>query len=241
MPNESYLPSPSEKKQYVKSMFDRVASRYDFLNHLLSLGIDIYWRRQALKLINFKMNPRLLDLATGTGDVAVAAVKNGARKVVGVDLSHGMLIYGHEKIRKKNLHQQIFMVCGEAEKLPLPDGCVDAATIAFGIRNVEDIPKSLSEMARVLTGSGIVVILEFSMPRLPVFKQLYKLYFEKILPAVGSLFSSDKKAYHYLPNSVMKFPEREAFKQLLENTGFANVRYFDMTLGIVTVYCGIKL
>lgn len=235
------LPAPAEKKKYVQRMFDAVASRYDFLNHFLSLGIDFYWRHQALKFINFTMNPRLLDLATGTGDVAVMAVKRGARKVIGVDLSHNMLIFGNKKIDKKELKESIFMVCGEGEQLPLPDQSVDAATIAFGIRNVEDIQKTLNEMSRVLSDSGIVVVLEFSKPTWPVIRQLYHLYFMYILPHIGSLISSDKKAYHYLPHSVLNFPEREDFKKMLARAGFSDVRYFDMTFGIVTAYCGIKL
>ncbi len=222
-------------------MFDAVASRYDFLNHFLSLGIDFYWRHQALKFINFGMNPRLLDLATGTGDVAIMAVKRGARKVIGVDLSQNMLRFGNRKIEKKDLDGSIFMVCGEGEQLPLPDQSVDAATIAFGIRNVEDIQKTLDEMSRVLTDSGIVVVLEFSKPTWPVIRQLYHFYFLYILPRIGSLISSDKRAYHYLPHSVLNFPEREEFNKMLVKSGFSDVRYIDMTFGIVTAYCGIKL
>ncbi len=237
----SYLPKPEEKKRYVKAMFDGVAAKYDFLNHLLSLGIDIYWRKQALSLINFSMNPNLLDLATGTGDMAVMAVKRGAKKVVGIDLSFNMLEFGRKKVARKNLNSNIAMVCGEGESLPLPDASLNAATIAFGIRNVSDIQGTLNEMARVLTSAGVVVVLEFSQPRLPVFKQLYNFYSMKVLPRIGSLFSSDKKAYHYLPESVLSFPSRDAFSKMLEQAGFTDVRHFDMTLGIVTVFCGIKL
>ncbi len=222
-------------------MFDAVASRYDFLNHFLSLGIDFYWRHQALKFINFNMNPRLLDLATGTGDVALMAVKRGARKVIGIDLSHNMLLFGNKKIAKKEMEDSVFMVCGEGEKLPLPDKSCDAATIAFGIRNVEDIQQTLNEMSRVLTNSGIIVVLEFSKPTWPVIKQLYQFYFLYILPRIGSLISSDKKAYHYLPHSVLNFPERGDFKNMLVHAGFTDVRFVDMTFGAVTAYCGIKL
>ncbi|KAB2881113.1 bifunctional demethylmenaquinone methyltransferase/2-methoxy-6-polyprenyl-1,4-benzoquinol methylase UbiE [bacterium] len=237
----SYLPSPFEKKKYVQNMFDKVASRYDFLNHFLSLGIDFYWRHQALKLINFNMNPRLLDLATGTGDIAVMAVKRGARKVVGVDLSFNMLRVGNKKIIKKDVADSIAMVCGEGENLPLPNESMDAATIAFGIRNVEDIQKTLNEMARVLTNSGVIVVLEFSKPTWPVIKQLYQFYFLYVLPRIGSMISSDKEAYHYLPHSVLNFPERGDFVNVMKQSGFTDVRVFDMSFGIVTAYCGIKL
>ena len=237
----AYLPAPAQKKNYVQNMFDTVASRYDFLNHFLSLGIDFYWRHQALKMINFKMNPRLLDLATGTGDVAVMAVKRGARKVIGIDLSYNMLHFGRKKVRKKDMDDSILMACGEGERLPLPDESQDAATIAFGIRNVEDIERTLQEMARVLTSCGVIVVLEFSKPTWPIIKQLYQFYFLYILPGIGSLISSDKKAYHYLPHSVLNFPERKDFVNLLKQAGFTDVRLFDMTFGIVTVYCGIKL
>lgn len=221
-------------------MFDAVASRYDFLNHFLSLGIDFYWRHQALKMINFKMNPRLLDLATGTGDVAVMAVKRGARKVIGVDLSYNMLRYGQKKVQKKEMQDSVLMVCGEGENLPLADESLDASTIAFGIRNVEDIQKTLNEMARVLTGSGVIIVLEFSKPTWPVIRHLYQFYFLHVLPRIGSLISSDKKAYHYLPHSVLNFPERNDFVNMMKRSGFTDVRFFDMTFGIVTAYCGIK-
>jgi len=238
---QTYLPTHQEKKTYVRRMFDSVASRYDLLNHLLSLGIDWYWRAQALNLIDFKMNPRLLDLATGTGDVAVMALKRGARQVVGIDISQGMLDFGRKKILQKGLDQSIQMVCGDAEDLPLTNESVDAALIAFGIRNVSDISKALYEMSRVLKPAGVAVILEFSRPRIFGFKQLYEFYFMRVLPFIGSMISSDKKAYHYLPNSVMHFPEREDFARLMEEAGLSDVRHFDMTLGIATVYCGIKL
>ncbi len=222
-------------------MFDAVAPRYDFLNRLLSGFVDLYWRSQALKLVNFDMNPRLLDLATGTGDVALAAARKGASRIVGVDLSYNMLTHGRKKTLRKAPDSRICFVCGEAENLPLPDGAVDAVTVAFGIRNVSDIRRSLEEMARVLSDSGVAVILEFSRPRLLGFRQLYHLYFMKVLPWIGSLFSGDKKAYHYLPHSVHRFPDREEFAAMMHAAGFGNIRQFDMTFGIVTVYCGIKL
>jgi demethylmenaquinone methyltransferase/2-methoxy-6-polyprenyl-1,4-benzoquinol methylase len=240
-PAVSFLPEPGEKKRYVKTMFDGVASKYDFLNHLLSLGIDIYWRREALRCIDFGLNPKLLDLATGTGDMALMAVKRGALQVVGVDLSSAMLEFGQKKILRDQRNGTIQMVCGEGENLPLPDASLNAATIAFGIRNVSDIQQTLNEMARVLTQAGVIVVLEFSQPRWPVFKQLYHFYSMRILPAIGSLFSSDKKAYHYLPESVLKFPNRKEFAGMIEKAGFTDIRYFDMTLGVVTVYCGIKM
>lgn len=238
---KTYLPEPEEKKAYVRAMFDGVAPKYDFLNHLLSLGIDRYWRSQALRLIDFKMNPRLLDLATGTGDVAILAAGRGAQKIYGIDLSEKMLAVGRQKIAQRGLSDRIEMIGGEGENIPLENASVDAATIAFGIRNVENIPQTLKEMARVLTPSGVAVVLEFSKPRWPVLKQGYQFYFQKILPRVGSFFSKDKKAYHYLPASVMQFPERETFASMMNDAGFTNVRHFDMTMGIVTVYSGIKL
>lgn len=238
--SKMYLPVDHEKKRFVRDMFDSVAPRYDFLNRLLSGFVDVYWRIQALKLINFKMNPRVLDLATGTGDVALQAIKRGARQVIGVDLSYQMLVHGKKKTTKRGLNGHIHMICGEAENLPLRNASMDAVTIAFGIRNVSDVNRSLAEMARVLEPSGVAVILEFSQPTLLGFKQLYRFYFLRVLPVIGSVLSKDKKAYHYLPHSVLQFPERKQFAQLMETAGFSNVRFFDMTFGIVTVYCGIK-
>jgi demethylmenaquinone methyltransferase/2-methoxy-6-polyprenyl-1,4-benzoquinol methylase len=152
-----------------------------------------------------------------------------------------MLRVGKQKILKKDMVQSIAMVCGEGENLPLPDESMDAATIAFGIRNVEDIQKTLNEMARVLTNSGVIVVLEFSKPTWPVIKQLYQFYFMYVLPRIGSMISSDKEAYHYLPHSVLSFPERSEFANMMQQSGFTDVRLYNMTFGIVTAYCGIKL
>lgn len=234
------LPPQSEKRNYVEAMFDRVASKYDFLNHFLSLGIDIYWRKQALKLVNFSVNPKALDLATGTADVAIMAAKNGARRVIGLDISHEMLVLGKKKARRKHLQDRIKFLSADIEGLPFNDGEFDVATIAFGIRNVPDISKSLAEICRVLKPYGVLIVLEFSRPRLFGFRQAYDLYFQRILPSIGSMVSKDKSAYHYLPNSVLDFPAREEFVALMRASGFVDIRNFDMTFGITTVYCGFK-
>lgn len=219
------------KKIYVKGMFNSIAHSYDFLNHFLSVGIDFYWRKIAVKqLKNLNLNSKVLDLATGTGDLAIEINKQFGANVFGTDIASGMLKTGFVKIQGK----KIAFACGDAENLPYKNKTFDVSTIAFGIRNCENIEKALSEMHRVTKFQ--VVILEFSKPEKAVFKQFYLFYFKSILPLVGKIFSKHNNAYSYLPASVMKFPEKEDFLEILGKVGFTEIKVLPLTFGIVSVY-----
>ena len=221
-------------------MFNRIARRYDFLNRFLSLGIDRYWRKRAVALL--QQRAHVLDVATGTGDLAIAALRAGARKINGVDVSERMLNIGQEKLKKLNIpFHLIELQSGDAEQLAFPDNIFDAVTVGFGVRNFEHTLQGIREMHRVLKPGGILVVLEFSRPRSFPTKQLYAFYFSVILPLVGQLFSRDKEAYRYLPDSVARFPEREQFVELLSTAGFMDNTFQPMTLGIVTLYTGRKV
>lgn len=228
------------QKEYVRSLFDNIAYRYDLLNHLLSGGIDLYWRRAAIeKLID--LNPkRILDVATGTADFALAAIRLRPQQVIGVDISEQMLDVGRKKIKQKNLGEIIQLQTGEAENLKFNTDEFDAAIVAFGARNFEDLDKGLSEMNRVLKTGGKIVVLEFSRPRVFPLRQLYFFYFKHILPFVGRLISKDKEAYQYLPDTVMKFPEGKDFLTRLHNAGFSSLEEVRLTFGIASIYTGIK-
>lgn len=231
----------SEKGERIQQMFDSIAPRYDFLNRVLSFGIDRSWRRFAVKQITFSENGRILDVATGTGDVAlaIAARTPGSVKIVGVDFSKEMVELGREKVQRSPFAGRITMEVAPCEALPFPDGSFDAVTIAFGIRNVVDRSQGLREMYRVLKPGGRVVILEFSTPRSKLFKTLYYFYFLRVLPVIGGLFSKFS-AYQYLPDSVLEFPPQEEFKGLMASMGFRDLKYYNLTLGIATVYVGVK-
>ncbi len=231
----------SEKGERIQEMFGAIAPRYDFLNRLLSLGVDRRWRRFAVGQVKYGVPGSILDVATGTGDVAleVAARTPGAITIVGVDFCREMVELGREKVRKSPYADRITLEVAPCEAIPYPDGTFDSVTIAFGIRNVVDRLQGLKEMQRVLKPGGRAVILEFSTPRSPLFKSLYYFYFLKVLPAVGGLFSR-YSAYKYLPDSVLEFPSREEFKGLMAAAGFGNTAHFDLTGGIATVYVGDK-
>jgi demethylmenaquinone methyltransferase/2-methoxy-6-polyprenyl-1,4-benzoquinol methylase len=210
------------KKAAVESMFDSIAWRYDFLNHFLSFNIDRLWRRKAIKILSksFK-SPRILDVATGTGDLAIAAMKLNPSKISGIDISVKMLEIGKEKIKKKGLSEKIELIEGDSEKIPFDANIFDVAMAAFGVRNFSDPLKGLMEMHRVIQNKGMIMILEFSKPSVFPFKPLYNFYFKNILPLFGRIFSRDKTAYRYLPDSVMKFPDNEEFLKLLVQAGFS--------------------
>ncbi len=229
----------SDKGRGIRDMFDAIAPRYDLLNRLLSLGIDRRWRTFAVNQLNIPAGGRVLDVATGTGDVAleIAERTDASVKIVGLDLTPGMLVVGMGKVRQSRHRDRIVMVSGPCEAMPLPDACFDGVTIAFGIRNVVDREAGLGEMFRVLKPGGRAVILEFSTPVNPLFRAIYHFYFHRILPLIGGLLSK-KSAYSYLPDSVSKFPDRDTFKQMMAAAGFANIRHFDRTFGIATVYVG---
>ncbi len=235
-----YKTSEEGKKKQIRNMFNNIAPKYDFLNHFLSMGIDKIWRRRAINLLKGIQSPEILDIATGTGDLAIASMRLNPKRVVGLDLSPEMLKVGEVKIKKKKLDAIISMVEGDSENLPFKDGEFDAAMVAFGVRNFENLQKGLVEINRVLKDGGKFVVLEFSNPSAFPFKQIFKLYSTKILPWWGGLLSNDKAAYTYLPESVAAFPEGKAFVTELESAGFTSDRVWKQTFGVATIYFAHK-
>ncbi len=231
----------TDKGRGIRDMFQTIAPRYDFLNRLLSLGIDRYWRSFAVGQLSIPEGGKVLDIATGTGDVAlrVAATTPDSVAIVGEDFTQGMLVLGKEKIRNSPFADRITLVNAPCESIPHPDNLFDGITIAFGIRNVVDREAGLSEMCRVLKPGGKAVILEFSTPRSRFFGALYQFYFRQLLPFIGGLFSK-RSAYQYLPDSVLEFPSRDTFSSMMRDAGFSETEYYDLTFGIVTVYVGTK-
>lgn len=229
------------KKEQVAQMFNNIASHYDFLNHFLSLGIDIYWRKKALKLLKARNPQLILDVATGTGDFALEALKVlSPKKVIGVDISVGMLEFGKRKILKQGLEEKIELLPADSENLPFDYNTFDAATVAFGVRNFENLENGLENIFRVLKPGGDCVILEFSKPqRFPV-RQLYNFYFKNILPLLGRLVSKDNSAYTYLPESVQAFPQGDEFLKIFNKIGFKETKWISLTFGISAVYHGKK-
>ncbi len=235
-----YSDSVKGKKEQVAEMFDNIAPKYDFLNHFLSFGIDKLWRRKAIRLLMKNRPTTILDVATGTADFAIESLKTGARKIVGIDISEEMLSFGRVKITKMGLADQITLQQGDAEALVFMNESFDAVTVAFGVRNFEDLYKGLSEIYRVLKPTGIICVLEFSKPTIFPIKQLYGFYSFYILPFLGRLFSKDNSAYRYLPESVEKFPDGAAFLSALENSGFSNTKQYRQTFGVATIYIGVR-
>jgi demethylmenaquinone methyltransferase/2-methoxy-6-polyprenyl-1,4-benzoquinol methylase len=230
-----------EKRTAVESMFNSVAWRYDFLNHFLSFGIDRSWRKKAIRIIGKTHKPSLIiDIATGTGDLAIASLKLNPVRVTGIDISEKMLELGREKIKRKGLSEKIELISGDSGKIDFNDNAFDVAMVAFGVRNFADPLKGLCEMKRIIRPGGLIMVLEFSKPVAFPFRQIYNFYFLNILPFFGRLFSRDKKAYRYLPDSVMKFPDNEAFIRLITEAGFAEVNQKKLTGGIASIYTGIK-
>jgi demethylmenaquinone methyltransferase / 2-methoxy-6-polyprenyl-1,4-benzoquinol methylase len=231
----------SEKGRSIREMFDAVAPRYDLLNRLLSLGIDQRWRAFAVGKLQIPEGGKVLDMATGTGDVAleIASRTPDSVSIVGEDFTQGMLIHGKEKIEKSPYRHRISLVNAPCEAIPHPSGTFDGVTIAFGIRNVVNRLAGLKEMCRVLKPGGRAVILEFSKPRSRVFKALYYFYFRRILPFLGGLLSK-RSAYQYLPDSVLEFPDQESFKALMAEAGFVDLKHYELTFGISTVYVGVR-
>lgn len=221
-------------------MFDNIAPRYDFLNHFLSLGIDKLWRKKAIHILSAYKTDSILDVATGTGDFAIAALKLKPSKVVAFDLSEQMLNVGRAKAEKMGVANIIRFVKGDSEAMPFSDRQFDAVTVAFGVRNFENLEKGLREFHRVLKPGGVAVILEFSKPRYFPFKQLYLFYFFSILPLVGRMVSKDRSAYSYLPESVMAFPDDQKFLSILKNCGFTKTSQKRLTFGIATIYIAQK-
>ena len=240
MSNKAELsPEQSKKKEDVRNMFNSIAPRYDFLNHFLSFGIDYYWRRRVMKILK-RVNPeRILDLATGTGDLAILAADAKPKEIVGVDISSAMLHVGKEKIRKRNLQDLIRMEQGAAEDLPTEDNYFDLAMVAFGVRNFADLKRGLREINRTLKPGGTMIVLEFSHPT-GLMKPMYNFYSKNILPTVGRIVSKDPSAYTYLPESVAKFPSGADFETIMKECGFENTKMHPLTSGISTIYVGEK-
>lgn len=228
------------KKEAVKNIFNNIAPKYDALNHLFSLGIDRGWRKRALKCIGNPGEKQILDVACGTGDFSIAAVRAGVKEVTGIDISEKMLEIGRQKVQKSGLEKRIDLRVGDSEQMEFEDASFDAVTVAFGVRNFENLEKGLREIRRVLKPGGKAIILEFSMPRRFPVKQLYTFYFCRVLPFVGGLMSGNKGAYAYLPASVRNFPQGEKFLSILTACRFGQVSCRRFTFGIASLYCGIK-
>lgn len=228
------------KKEQVAEMFDNISARYDLLNHLLSLSIDKGWRKKVVKLVSAKKPKLLLDVATGTADLAIALEKTHPEKITGIDISAGMLEVGRKKVAAKGLSQMISLEQADSENLPFADQTFDAITVAFGVRNFENLEKGLSEMYRVLKPGGHLLVLEFSQPQGFPMKQLYSFYFKNILPTIGKLVSKDARAYTYLPESVQAFPHGKEFMAIMEKCGYKQGVRIPLTFGIASIYEGLK-
>ncbi|GAL83023.1 demethylmenaquinone methyltransferase [Sporocytophaga myxococcoides] len=228
------------KKEQVSQMFDNIAPKYDLLNRVLSAGIDIRWRKKAISKLKANNPQLILDIATGTGDLAIEALSINPERIIGIDISEGMLAIGREKISKLGLGGKIILQQGDSENIIFPDNYFDAVTVAFGVRNFEHLEKGLSEIFRVLKPGGEVMILEFSQPEKFPFKQLYSFYSKQILPLIGRLVSRDKAAYTYLPESVKKFPYGKEFVSILNRIGFKSATCQSLSLGIASIYVAKK-
>ena len=235
-----YKDQSKGKKEQVANMFNTISPQYDFLNHLLSGGIDIIWRKKAIKLLQNKGIKTMLDIATGTGDFAIEALKINPEKIVGVDISEGMLSVGIEKIKKMGLEKTIQLQKGDSEKLPFSDNSFDAVIVSFGVRNFENLQKGLSDMFRVTKPGGYCLILEFSNPRSFPMKQLYTFYSKYCLPFLGKMISKDPSAYTYVPESVKAFPDGPEFIHIFKSVGYSETNWIPMTGGICSIYIGQK-
>jgi demethylmenaquinone methyltransferase/2-methoxy-6-polyprenyl-1,4-benzoquinol methylase len=244
LPHDQVVPfadSGKGKKQQVADMFDAIAFRYDFLNRFLSGGIDVVWRKKAIRELAADRPQVILDVATGTADVAIMTAKYlQPKRIVGIDISRGMLDLGGKKIEAAGLANTIHLQQGDAETINYPDNSFDAITVAFGVRNFENLRKGLTEMLRVLRPGGKLVILEFSKPKSAGFKGLYQLYMKLVAPGIVSLAASNKEAYQYLNNSVQAFPEGAALLAIMREAGYTETTLKTLTLEICTIYCGRK-
>jgi len=235
-----YKEKDQSKKKQVADMFNNISKRYDLLNHVLSMGIDILWRKKAVRMLKPFEPKIILDIASGTGDFAIEASSLKPNKIFGVDISEGMLEVGRKKVKAKKLSNVIEMQLGDSENLSFEDNYFDAVTVAFGVRNYENLKLGLSEMLRVMKPEGHVVIIEFSKPsKFPV-KQIYNFYFKSILPRVGKMISKDSSAYEYLPESVSAFPHGQAFIDIMQEVGFTEAKAIPLTVGISSIYWGSK-
>lgn len=235
-----YKDSSVGKKEQVATMFDNISKEYDGLNRVISFGIDVSWRKKVTRIVS-KNNPKqILDIATGTGDLAMMMAKIDPDKITGLDISAGMLEIGKEKIAKAKLTDKIEMIVGDSENMPFPDNTFDAITVSFGVRNFANLDKGLTEIRRVLKPNGTFVVLETSNPTKFPFKQGYKFYTSFILPIIGKIFSKDKVAYSYLSESANTFPFGKDFDNILQKNGFINTEYNPVTFGVATIYSATK-
>ena len=228
------------KKEEVRQMFDSIAGSYDFLNHALSLNIDKIWRRRLIRHLRNYNPKKILDVATGTGDLALAALRLDPEMVTGVDIATGMIEIGRQKIKARGEEKRVELIEGDSEDLPFQTGDYDAVMAAFGVRNFEDPQKGLNEMSRVLKPGGVIAILEFTMPEHFPIRPMYLFYFKRILPLIGKIISKDFSAYRYLPESVEAFAQRESFLSMMEKSGFEHVGYKSQSFGIAAIYYGEK-
>lgn len=235
-----YKDSDLSKKVQVAQMFDNISKEYDSLNRVISFGTDIAWRKKVIQLVAETHPEKVLDIATGTGDLAIMLTKTSAKTIIGLDISAGMLSIGTQKINKLNLSDKIEMVLGDSENMPYETNSFDAVTVAFGIRNFETLEKGLAEILRVLKPNGRLVILETSVPEKFPFKQFYNLYTKRIMPLIGKLFSKDKTAYAYLSESASVFPYGKKLTDILLKVGFSSVTFEPQTFGAATIYTAQK-
>ena len=233
--------SALSKKEQVADMFDNIAYRYDFLNRFLSVGIDIQWRKKAIHQLKEKKPKYILDVATGTADVAIMTARIlQPDKIVGIDISDGMLNFGRKKVKAAGLENLVELLNGDSETIKFDDDSFDAVTVAFGVRNFQQLEKGLSEIRRVLKPGGKLVVLEFSKPKAPVIKQVYNVYMNIVAPGIGKLFSKNRNAYKYLDESIKKFPEGKNFTTILDQLGYTNTYCKPLSFGICSIYCGEK-
>lgn len=243
-PHDTVVPfknSKESKKKQVEEMFDKIAFRYDFLNRFLSAGIDVGWRKKAIRQLISSQPKNILDVATGTGDFALTCYEIlKPEKITGIDISEGMLEIGRKKIKKAGLQKNIELVHGDSEAILFDDNSFDAVTVAFGVRNFENLEKGLEEIKRVLKPGGKLIVLECTKPSAPVIKQLYNFYMKTITPKIGKIIAKNNEAYQYLNDSVLQFPEKESFVHILNQSNYRNAFYKTLTLGICTIYCAEK-
>ncbi len=235
-----YKDSTRSKKEQVASMFDTISTNYDGLNRVISFGIDVKWRNKVVSIVTTSKPKTVLDVATGTGDLAINLVKTGATEIIGLDISKGMLDVGKQKVTQQNLDSTIKMVLGDGEKIDYPDNYFDAITVSFGVRNFENLEQGLTEILRVLKPNGAFVVLETSVPTKFPYKQGYNIHCKIILPLIGKLFSKDKVAYSYLSESAASFPFGKAFNNILSKVGFINCKAIPQTFGVATIYTASK-
>lgn len=240
MKKEVVLTEGEERKTYVRRMFNAIARRYDLLNHLLSFGIDIYWRKKAIGKLDVQPQALVLDVACGTGDFAMETIRQKKCEVIGADIARQMLVYGNIKKKKKSMGNRLHFANVDGELMPFRPDSFDGATIAFGIRNMGHMDRALAEINRVLKKDGQLIVLEFSLPQFKPFRALYLFYFKHILPRLGSLISGDAEAYSYLPKSVGAFPPVEEFADLMKQNGFAEVSWWRLLNGVAMIYKGVK-